>query len=72
MSTRNQHFVAQALASKYRVPTGDVEYLLIEETEAMSRQARITTYVSILAARRVEERLRSNIEALSKDRRRAA
>lgn len=39
-----------------------VERLLHEETKRITAQARVTTFVPIIAARRVEERLRNRAE----------
>jgi len=52
------HFVSE-LAKKYQAPVVMVERLIVEETMLVSREARISTFVPIFAARRVEERLRN-------------
>jgi hypothetical protein len=49
---------ANLLASKYRAPIAMVERLIDEETERITAEARIQTFVPVFVARRVEERLR--------------
>lgn len=50
------------LAHKYRAPLAMVERLIDEETARISAEARVTSFVPIIAARRVEERLRSHAD----------
>jgi hypothetical protein len=50
---------ALELAGKYKMPVQLVEHLFAEETESVSQQARITAFIQIFVARRVEERLRT-------------
>ena len=54
------HFATE-LAKKYQAPLVVVERLIAEETTLVSREARISTFVPIFAARRVEERLRKRV-----------
>ena len=46
------------LANKYQAPVALVARLIHEETEIITAEARVKTFVPIFVARRVEERLR--------------
>jgi hypothetical protein len=60
------------LAQKYQVPQATIEQLIEEETAVMLERARFTSFVPILVARRVEERLRNGAFPTFPDQRQAA
>lgn len=51
--------LVQSLAREYRRPEGDVERILREEMDRISSQARINTFVAVLATSCVRTRLRT-------------
>lgn len=59
MDTKSHAAVAQALASKYQVPAATVEHLFQSESATLGAQARVTAFLPIIVARRVEEQLRA-------------
>lgn len=56
-NTKSLASAAVALAEKYQVPLDTVEQLFRAEIEDLTQKARVTTYVSIFATRRVEAQL---------------
>lgn len=58
MRTLSDGSVSCILGVKYGVPAALVERMLRSERELLSREARVTRYIPILAQRRLEERLR--------------
>lgn len=58
--------IAAQLANKYGAPVESVERLMREETARITADARVTTFVPIFVARRVEEHLRTDAASRSR------
>lgn len=68
----SQSHSAQLLANKYRASLAMVERLIDEETERITADALVKTFVPIIAARRVEERLRRRLASAPRNEGQAA
>ena len=63
---KTTHLIPE-LASKYSIAANVVENLMREEEAAYSNQARVTNFIPIFVARRVEDRLRTRDYVHSSD-----
>jgi hypothetical protein len=57
-STKNSRSAAEQIAREMRTSVEEVQRLYEEELEDLAQEARVTQYLSVLASRRVKERLR--------------